>query len=78
MLNTVIVFVCDVFLPRVSILSVVSVNNVLTALLGILMTAIVMVGIIYGSKKSFLRLGWDAIGIVLVYMAGSYMLFHLR
>ena len=78
MLNTVIVFVCDVFLPRVSILSVVSGDNILMALLGILMTAIVMAGIIYGSKKSFLRLGWDSIGIVIVYMAGSCVLFHLR
>jgi cation:H+ antiporter len=77
MLNVAIVFVCDAFLPGAGILSVVSTNHILTALLGISMTAIVIVGIIYKSKKSFMKLGWDAVGIAVVYLAGSYLLFKM-
>ncbi len=77
MFNVLIVPMSDAFLPDAGILSVVSVNHILTALLGILMTAIVIVGIIYRSRKSFLRLGLDAIGMVIIYIVGSYLLFHM-
>ncbi len=76
--NIAIVFICDCFLPSVNILSVVSVTHILTALLGILMTGMVIVGIIYRSEKSFFRLGWDSIGIAVVYIVGVYILFQLR
>ncbi len=75
MLNVVIVPICDIFMPEISFLSAVSMNNILPATVGILMTAIVIVGIIYRSKKSFLRLGFDVIGIVIAYTAGTYLLF---
>ena len=75
MLNTMIVFISDAFVPGVSLLSVASTHNILEATIGILMTAIVIVGIIYKSKVSFLRVGLDTIGIILTYIIGSYILF---
>lgn len=78
MLNVMIVSISDVFMPGAGILSMVSVNHIFTAVLGILMTATVIVGIIYKSKTSFLRLGFDAIAIIIMYVAGSYLLFCMR
>ena len=75
MLNVVIVPICDIFTPGINFLSAVSMNNILPAAVGILMTAIVIVGIIYRSKKSFLRLGLDSIAIVIIFVVGSYLLF---
>lgn len=78
MLNVLIVPICDIFMPGINFLSAVSMNNILPATVGILMTAIVIVGIIYRSKKSFLRLGLDSIAIVIVYTVGTYLLFCMR
>ena len=75
MLNVATVFICDIFMPGTNFLSAVSMNNILPATVGILMTATVIVGIIYRSQKSFLRLGLDTIGIVIIYVVGSYLLF---
>jgi cation:H+ antiporter len=77
MLNVLIVPICDIFTPETNFLSAVSMSNILPAALGILMTATVIVGIIYRSQKSFLRLGLDVIGIALIYVVGSYLLFHM-
>ena len=78
MLNVVIVPICDIFMRGTNLLSAASMNNILPATVGILMTAIVIVGIIYRSKKSFLRLGLDSIAIVITFVVGSYLLFCIR
>ncbi len=77
MFNVALIFLCDASMRRESIFTAVSGNHTFTALLGILMTAAVIVGIIYRSKKSFLRLGWDTIGIAVIYITGICILFKL-
>jgi hypothetical protein len=40
------------------------------------MTAIAIVGLTFRSeKKAFMRVGWDALAILLVYLINIYMLF---
>ncbi len=77
MFNAALIFFCDASMGKASIFSTVSGSHILTALLGILMTATVIVGIIYRSEKSFLRLGWDTIGIAVIYITGIFILFRL-
>ncbi len=78
MLNFSVIFIADVFYPKGGILGAVSANHAITALLGILMTGALIIGIIYRSRKSFALLGWDSIVIAAAYFAGSYMLYVLR
>ncbi|MFH1904317.1 MAG: sodium:calcium antiporter [bacterium] len=78
MLNIVLIPISDVLYRTGSIYAYLSSTHILTAVAGILLTMIVIVGIIYRSKKSFLKLGWDAIAIIIVYIASTYMIFRLR
>jgi cation:H+ antiporter len=73
-LNVMTLPVCDIFFRRGQILSYVSPVHLITLSLGIILTAIVIIGIIYRSGKSFLRLGWDAIAMIATFVLGSYFL----
>lgn len=77
-LNLALLFVVDVFYSKGGVFGAVSANHALTALLGILMTGTIIIGIIYRSRKSFGLLGWDSIVIAAAYFAGVYMLYVLR
>lgn len=78
MLNLAIIFFADAFYLKGNIFAAVSLNHAITALIGILMTGVIIVGIIYRSRRSFGFLGWDAVIIAVSYFAGSYMLYVLR
>ena len=78
MLNIVLIPISDVLFRTGSMYAYLSSTHILTAIVGILLTMIVIIGIIYRSKKSFLKLGWDAIAIIIVYIASTYMIFRLR
>ena len=78
MLNIVLIPISDILYRTGSIYAYLSSTHILTAVAGILLTMIVIVGIIYRSKKSFLKLGWDAIAIIIVYITSTYMIFRLR
>ncbi len=78
MLNIVLMPISDILYRTGSIYAYLSSTHILTAVAGILLTMIVIIGIIYRSKKSFLKLGWDAIAIIIVYIASTYMIFRLR
>jgi len=78
MLNIVLIPISDVLFRTGSMYAYLSSTHILTAIVGILLTMIVIIGIIYRSKKSFLKLGWDAIVIIIVYIISTYMIFSLR
>ncbi|MCK4400816.1 sodium:calcium antiporter [bacterium] len=78
MLNIALIPTGDILYRTGSIYAYLSSTHILTAVAGVLLTMIVIVGIIYRSKKSFLKLGWDAIAIIVVYIASTYMVFRLR
>ncbi len=44
-------------------------------MLAIILNAIVIVGLIYKSQKSFLKLGWDVIAMLTVFIVGGYLVF---
>jgi len=73
-LDIMILPVCDIFFRRGQILSYIFPVHLITTSLAIILTAIVIIGLIYRSRKSFLRMGWDAIAMITTFILGSYFL----
>jgi cation:H+ antiporter len=75
--NIAIIPVIDIFLIRGPILAYVSPNHILTAVLGIVMTNIIIVDLIYRAKRVPWRIGWGSISLIALYCVGSIALFQL-
>jgi len=75
--NMVIILVADIFYKDGSVLAGVSLNHTITAVLGLILSGIAVIGLFYRSKKTFLTVGWDSIAITTVYLFGVYILFKL-
>lgn len=75
--NMLIIVIADLFYTRGPILSNVVLDHLLTALIALMMSIILIVGLFYRSRKSFLNIGWDSAAVVIVYLLGAYLLFRL-
>jgi len=75
--NMAIIPVADIFFTKGALLANVSGNHILTAVLGIVMTNIVIIDLIYRAKKVPWRIGWGSISIIALYFLGSITLFKL-
>jgi cation:H+ antiporter len=60
-------FYADVDAPSIMVLTYVA----------ILMTAILMLGLMVRSKRSFLILGWEAVAMLAVYLAGAFLVLRM-
>lgn len=69
----------DIFYTKGLLLSDVSANHAITGFMAVLMTGITIVSLTYRlEKKAFLRLGWDAVAILLAFFVNIYLLYSLR
>ncbi|MGM0471002.1 MAG: sodium:calcium antiporter [Bacillota bacterium] len=75
--NMVIILVADLFYPSAAVLSVVSLEHTVTALIGLILSSILVIGLFYRSKKTILSIGWDSCAMIAVYLLGAYLLFNL-
>jgi cation:H+ antiporter len=75
--NIAIIPVADIFFTKGAILANASRDHILTAVLGIVMTNIVIMDLIYRAKKVPWRIGWGSISIIILYFLGSITLFKL-
>lgn len=75
--NIAIIPVTDIFFTPGPILAHVSPNHILTAVLGIVMTNIVIVDLIYRAKRVPWRIGWGSISLIALYFVGSITLFQM-
>jgi cation:H+ antiporter len=75
--NIAIIPVTDIFFTRGAILAHGSPNHILTAVLGIVMTNIVIVDLIYRAKRVPWRIGWGSISLIALYFVGSITLFQM-
>ena len=73
-LDIMVIPACDIFFRQGEFLSYVTPKHTITLILGIILTGIVVVGLIYRSRKSFLRLGWDTIAMLATFVVGGYFL----
>ena len=69
-----IVPLCDAFFREGAFLSHISIENLFTVILSIILFNIIIVGIICRSRRSFLKLGWDAIAIIVTLAGGGLII----
>ncbi len=74
--NMTIISIMELFAGGTSVLFIAQMNHVITAGFAIILTAIVIIGIIYRSRKSFMFMGLDALGIAFFYLLGAYLIFR--
>jgi cation:H+ antiporter len=75
--NIAIIPILDIVFTKGAVLAHVSQNHILTAVLGIVMTNIIIVDLIYRAKRVPWRIGWGSISLIALYFVGSITLFHL-
>jgi len=75
--NMTIVFFADAFYRKGNILADAKIVHIITAMVGLLMSAIVMIGLFYRSKRTILSIGWDSMFVAIIYFLGVYLLFQL-
>jgi cation:H+ antiporter len=79
MFNIFILAIDDIFYTKGPLLSDVSASHAITGFMAALMTGITIVGLIYRvERKVFLRLGWDAIALLLAFIINILLLYSLR
>lgn len=77
LLNMTIPFFSDIFYDGPPILSVVSPQHIISALIAIIITSIAIASIVYKPKKSVYNLGIAAWLIFLVYFLGIFLIFKM-
>jgi len=75
--NMAILIITDIVYRQGSIFAAVSLSHTITALVGLILSAIAVIGLFYRSEKTFIRIGWDSVFIILVYIGGIYLLFNI-
>jgi cation:H+ antiporter len=75
--NIAIIPLVDIVFIKGAVLAHVSPNHILTAVLGIVMTNIIIVDLIYRAKLVPWRIGWGSISLLILYLLGSITLFGL-
>ncbi len=73
--NIGILAIDDLLYTKGPLLSNITENHLITANAAMIMTAIAVIGLTYQTKKKFLYLAWDSVGIILVYLAATWLLF---
>lgn len=76
-MNILIIFITDLFYVGRPVLTVISQENAIAAMVGISLTSIAIIGLIYRSKKSAFTLGYDSWTIVIGYILAAILLFKL-
>ena len=76
-MNIVIIFIADIFYVGKPMLTVISPQNAIAAIVGIGLTSIAIIGLIYRSKKSIFTLGFDSWSIVVGYLLAAFLLFRI-
>jgi cation:H+ antiporter len=76
--DTLIIPVTDLFYLKAQILSAISLSHVFTISLAIVFSAIVMAGLLYRSKKSFLKFGWDIIAMLIIFALSIFFFYYIK
>ena len=74
--NIAILGVDDIFYTKNALLTNVSNNNILTALTTIMMTSIILIGLTYRAIKKPFAFSWDSLGIIVIYLGATIVLYH--
>jgi cation:H+ antiporter len=75
--NMTVIFFADIFYRPGILLIDAKIVHIVTAMVGIVMSTVILIGLFYRSRKSFLLMGWDSITAAAFYILGAYLLFQL-
>lgn len=75
--NMVIISIIDISYREGSVLAAVSLSHTVTAVVGVILSSIAVIGLFYRSEKTFVSIGWDSMAIIITYFFGVYLLFRL-
>lgn len=79
MFNMCILAIDDLFYRKGPLLAAVSPTHAVTGFMAVIMTGIAIVSLTFRTeKKIVLRLGWDALSLILAYVINIYLLYALR
>ncbi|WP_457640908.1 sodium:calcium antiporter [Persephonella sp.] len=76
--NIFILAIDDIFYSSGSIFVSISENNIISAGTAVLMSSVVIIGLIYRAEKKPLRLAFESIALILMYVIGIFLLFELK
>lgn len=77
--NMIILAIDDLAYPDGPLFSAVSQNHAVTGAIAVIMTGIVVVSLMYRlEKKTALRIGWDALALILAYLVNIVLLYRMR
>jgi len=77
--NIFILAMDDIFYTKGPLFADVSSTHAVTGLMAVLMTGIAIVSLTFRiEKKTVLRLGWDAVALIIAYVVNIYLLYALR
>jgi len=77
--NMLILAIDDLAYPDGPLFSAVSQNHAVTGAIAVIMTGIVVVSLMYRlEKKTALRIGWDALALILAYLVNIVLLYRMR
>lgn len=68
----------DALYVKGALLEVSSPTHLVGALTGLIMTSIAIIGLTYRAEKKKLFMAWDALGILAVYILGTFILYMMR
>lgn len=68
----------DALYVKGALLEVSSPTHLVGALTGLIMTSIAIIGLTYRAEKKKLFMAWDALGILAVYIVGTFILYMMR
>lgn len=73
--NMTIILASDLAYYKGSIFSAVSIEHAITAMAGIVLSCIAVIGLFYRSKRTFFSIGWDSVFILIFYVLSIYLIF---
>jgi len=76
--NIGILAIDDILYTKGALLSHITDGHLVTANAAIVMTAIAIVGLTYRTNKKFLFVAWDSVGIILVFLVATWVLFTMK
>jgi cation:H+ antiporter len=75
--NVALIFLADLFFVKGAVLQAVGSLSIIAAMLGIILTAIYVLGILAKSKKQVMGIGYDSLIIIITYLSGILLLYFL-
>lgn len=73
--NMLIIVLSDIAYYKGPIFSAIKIEHAITALAGIILSCIAVIGLFYRSKRTIFTVGWDSVFIIIFYLLSIFLIF---